>query len=132
MSKNPVVHFEMPYDDVGRLAGFYEKAFGWTMNRLGPEMGSYVVAHTAETGEDMMVKTPGTINGGFSPRNEEYRETRVVISVPDIQAAMKAVKGAGGKVKGDPVEIPGIGRYVSFTDTEGNKVAMLQPRSIGG
>ena len=27
----------------------------------------------------------------------------------------------------EPVEIPGIGRYVSFTDTEGNRVSLLQP-----
>jgi predicted enzyme related to lactoylglutathione lyase len=25
------------------------------------------------------------------------------------------------------MEIPGVGRYVSFTDTEGNRVSMLQP-----
>ncbi len=26
------------------------------------------------------------------------------------------------------MEIPGVGQYVSFTDTEGNRVSMLQPR----
>ena len=51
----------------------------------------------------------------------------VVISVDDIQASMKKVADAGGKVLGDPMDIPGIGRYVSFTDTEGNRVSMLQP-----
>ncbi len=30
-------------------------------------------------------------------------------------------------VLGEPVEIPGIGHYVSFTDTEGNRVSLLQP-----
>ena len=25
------------------------------------------------------------------------------------------------------MEIPGVGHYVSFTDTEGNRVSMLQP-----
>jgi uncharacterized protein len=28
---------------------------------------------------------------------------------------------------GDLMEIPGVGQYVSFTDTEGNRVSMLQP-----
>ena len=37
------------------------------------------------------------------------------------------VKEAGGKVLGDPMEIPGIGQYVSFNDSEGNRIAMLQP-----
>jgi len=31
------------------------------------------------------------------------------------------------KVLGEPMEIPGIGQYVSFTDTEGNRVSVLQP-----
>ena len=32
-----------------------------------------------------------------------------------------------GKVLGEPMEIPGVGQYVSFLDTEGNRVSMLQP-----
>ena len=37
------------------------------------------------------------------------------------------VTDAGGTVLGEPVEIPGIGHYVSFTDSEGNRVSLLQP-----
>lgn len=40
---------------------------------------------------------------------------------------MRDVTGAGGTVVREPVEIPGIGQYVSFTDTEGNRVSLLQP-----
>jgi hypothetical protein len=47
--------------------------------------------------------------------------------VDDIHAAMKQVAQAGGSVLGEPMEIPGIGHYVSFMDTEGNRVSMLQP-----
>jgi len=130
MSQNPVVHFEMPYDDAARVAKFYADAFGWGMNTLGPEMGNYVIAHTAETGEDNMVKTPGTINGGFAPRSDAYRAPSVVISVADIRAAMAGIAAAGGEVLGAPVEIPGIGQYVSFRDTEGNTASVLQPMGM--
>ena len=41
--------------------------------------------------------------------------------------AAKKVMDAGGKVLGEPMEIPGVGLYVSFFDTEGNRVSMLQP-----
>ena len=41
---DPVVHFEMPYDDRSRMVKFYESAFGWKMQQLGEEMGSYVLA----------------------------------------------------------------------------------------
>jgi predicted enzyme related to lactoylglutathione lyase len=49
--------------------------------------------------------------------------------VDDIDDAARKVKHAGGKVLGEPVEIPGIGKYVSITDTEGNRVALLKPRA---
>lgn len=131
MKSNPVVHFEMPYQDAQRLANFYSKAFGWQMNKLGSEMGDYVTAGTTETDENRMVKTPGTINGGFFPKTADSPQyPSVVISVDNIKDAIKKITDAGGKVKGEPVEIPGIGQYVSFTDTEGNTASILQPKSM--
>ena len=50
-----------------------------------------------------------------------------MIEVNDIEESMKKVTAAGGKVLGEPMEIPGVGQYVSFTDTEDNRVSMLQP-----
>jgi predicted enzyme related to lactoylglutathione lyase len=125
---NPVVHFEMPYDDGARMAAFYHAAFGWHTHMLGEAMGHYVVAHTAET-VDGMVRTPGAINGGFFPRKPDWpaQHPSVVIAVPDIHAAMAQVTAAGGTVLGEPMEIPGVGPYVSFMDTEGNRVSLLQP-----
>jgi len=131
MKKNPVVHFEMPYENSDRLAKFYTQAFGWQMNKLDSEMGDYVTAGTAETDENRMVKTPGTINGGFYPKGPQApAHPSVVIAVDDIKQSMKNVVASGGKVLGEPVEIPGIGHYVSFNDTEGNRVSMLQPLNM--
>ena len=129
MSDNPVVHFEMPYEDAERVANFYKTAFGWDMDNLGEQMGGYITAGTAETDADRMVKTPGTINGGFYPLSSapQSKEPSVVISVDDIKKAMEDVKKAGGELLGEPMEIPGIGLYVSFRDTEGNRASLLQP-----
>ena len=49
------------------------------------------------------------------------------MTVDDIKESMKKVTQAHGKVLGEPMEIPGVGQYVSFFDTEGNRVSMLQP-----
>jgi predicted enzyme related to lactoylglutathione lyase len=46
---DPVVHFEMPFDDRVRMAKFYKSAFGWKTRMLGEEMGNYVTAATTET-----------------------------------------------------------------------------------
>ena len=126
---DPVVHFEMPYENHERLVKFYTQAFGWRMQKLGKEMGDYVTAATTETDENNMINKPGAINGGFFPKNSESAQyPSVVIAVDDIREAMKGVADAGGKVLGEPVEIPGIGQYVSLIDTEGNRVSILQPR----
>ena len=126
---NPVVHFEMPYGNRERLVNFYTKAFGWQMKKLGKDMGDYVTATTTETDENRMIKKPGAINGGFFPKQADWpaQYPSVVIGVDDIKKAMRKVADAGGKVLGKPMDIPGIGQYVSFTDTEGNRVSMLQP-----
>lgn len=128
MSNNPVVHFEMPYKDAVRVTAFYKQAFGWDMADAGEQMGNYITAATAETDENRMVKTPGTINGGFYPLAMAPQSTApsVVISVSDLSQAMKDVETAGGKMLGEPQEIPGIGLWVSFTDTEDNRVSILQ------
>ena len=125
---DPVVHFEMPYDDPRRMAKFYGDAFGWETNPLGEAMGNYVVAMTAES-DQTGPKKPGAINGGFYPRHSDWpaQHPSVVVSVKDISQAMSRVSKAGGKILGEPMDIPGVGKYVSFYDTEGNRVSMLEP-----
>ena len=125
---NPVVHFEMPYENRDRIAKFYETVFGWKMQMFGEEMGNYVLATTAES--DAKPGSPaGAINGGFFPKKPDWpaQYPSVVIAVEDIARSMSRVRDAGGEVLGEPMEIPGIGRYVSFLDTEGNRSSMLQP-----
>ena len=125
---NPVVHFEMPAENRQRMADFYSKTFGWKTQMLGKDMGNYVVATTTES-DDNGPKKPGAINGGFFTKTDDMpaQYPSVVVSVDDIKKSMKKVTEAGGKVLGEPMEIPGIGQYVSFFDTEGNRVSMLQP-----
>jgi len=127
---NPVVHFEIPAEDKNRMADFYTKAFDWKIQMLGPDMNDYVLVTTTEPGEDGRPKNPGAINGGFYKKSADMpgQYPSVVIAVGDIKAAMKKVTEAGGKVLGEAMEIPGYGLYVSFSDTEGNRVSMMQPK----
>ncbi|HOZ66092.1 MAG TPA: hypothetical protein PLH13_01505 [Burkholderiaceae bacterium] len=125
---NPVVHFEIPYVDRQRIATFYESAFSWKIEMLGEDMGNYVLATTA-IADARKGASAGAINGGFFPKKPNWpaQYPSVVIGVNDIQTAIKKVAQAGGEVLGEPYEIPGIGHYVSFMDSEGNRVSMLQP-----
>ena len=128
MSDNPVVHFEMPYENAKRVAEFYKTAFGWKMSLWGEDMGNYITADTTKT-ENRRPVTPGAINGGFFPKKSDMpaQYPSVVVAVKDMQEGMENVKKAGGKVLGEPVDIPGVGAYVSFMDSEGNRVSLLQP-----
>ena len=135
---NPVVHFEMPYEDKSRMAKFYAQVLGWKHQMLGPEMGNYVVVTTSERDEKTgFPKKPGMINGGFFAKTKDTQYPSLVIAVDDIKQAMKGVKEGGGKIlggqkPGEPDEIPGVGLYVAFIHTEGNRVGMLQPAPMAG
>lgn len=50
-----------------------------------------------------------------------------VIAVNDINESTRKIKEANGKILGEPVEIPGVGTYISFIDTEGNRLSILKP-----
>lgn len=129
----------MGYNDKARMVKFYQTAFGWETNEMGADMGNYVVAHTTQTDDNGMVQTPGNINGGFYQKTDDptSQAPSVVISVDDIQQAMKDVEAAGGKILGgmgpdgkrvmEPQMIPGVGLWISVQDTEGNRISILQP-----
>jgi uncharacterized protein len=123
-----VVHFEMPYENRQRMAKFYQAAFGWKTEELGADMANYVVVTTTETNEAGPTK-PGAINGGFYEKKPGWpmQYPSVVIAVENVKRASEKIISAGGKVLGEPMEIPGVGQYVSFTDPEGNRVSLLQP-----
>lgn len=126
---NPVVHFEMPAEDRKRMADFYSRAFGWKAQFLGEDMGNYVTVATTETDNNGMISRPGAINGGFYPKSQNMPSNcpSLVIAVDDINEHITIISEAGGNVLGQPVNIPGIGLYVSFRDTEGNVCSILQP-----
>ena len=137
---NPVVHFEMGYNDRDRMKKFYSEVFGWNMRQMGPDMGEYIVAQTTETDKDGMVQTKGAINGGFYQKTDDplSQAPSVVVSVDDIEEAVNGVKEAGGEILGgmdakgahtmEPQMIPGVGLWISARDTEGNRFSILQPK----
>ena len=129
---DPVIHFEMPYDDAARASRFYQQAFGWETQQMGAEMGNYVVLTTGK--EDSRPDAPrGVIGGGLFGRSADMpaQYPSVVIAVKEVRAAMKRIQDAGGEVLGEPMQIPGIGLYLSFFDTERNRVSILQPDKMG-
>jgi uncharacterized protein len=128
MKMSPVIHFELPAENRKRMMEFYAKVFGWEMNQLGPDMGDYVVVMTSESDKNGP-KKPGMIDGGIYQKTKEMGPMypSVVISVDNLDEHIRTVETAGGKVLGKPMGIPGVGTFVSFIDSEGNRMSMMQP-----
>ena len=97
---------------------------------LGEDMGNYVLAiTTADVDKKGRPKKVGIINGGFYTKTDNMpaQYPSVVIAVENIKKSMSKIAKAGGKVIGEPMEIPGFGMYVSLLDTEGNRVSIMEP-----
>ncbi len=100
---------------------FYSRVFGWTQNGsmpMGP-MGDYLFLQRGDTGIGAIGKAQP---GGEGSRWQYF------IGVDDIDRACAAVKEGGGKLLGDPQQIPG-GEYTVYGhDPEGATFGLVGPR----
>jgi predicted enzyme related to lactoylglutathione lyase len=124
---NRVVHFEIPADDLERAKRFYRENFGWKLNQLGPEMGNYVLVHTGPTDEQGMPQDKAFINGGLMKRDPSANSPVLVVAVEDADATVEKVKKSGGRLVGEILDIPNVGRYARVHDTEGNVIGVIKP-----
>jgi len=110
-----VMHFEIPADDPARAVAFYGKVFGWKIEAYG--------------GQPYWLCSTGTglgIDGAIYPR-APGDVTRDTVAVPDVEATMKAIEAAGGKVTTPKMAVMGVGWLIYFKDTEGNVLGAIQP-----
>jgi len=121
---NKVVHFEIPFDDKDRAEKFYSKMFGWEINEM-PEI-PYTSITTTPTDENMMPLTPGSINGAFVERGGDAPSPVITISVDSIDECLEKIEAAGAKLLSPKGEVPGMGYFAYFTDTEGNVIGLWQ------
>ncbi|NKQ58314.1 VOC family protein [Amycolatopsis sp. K13G38] len=120
-----IVHFEIPFDDGERARGFYREVFGWNVVEL-PEM-NYTTVATGPTTEQGMPAEPGFINGGMFDRAGAAPKSPVItIDVPGIDATLAKIEQLGGAKLVGRTEIPNMGYYAYFTDTEGNVVGLWE------
>ena len=124
---NRVVHFEIPADNVERAKKFYSDNFGWKLNQLGPEVGNYVLAQTGPTDDQGMPQDKAFINGGLMKRDPSAGSPVLVIAVEDADAAVERVKKSGGRLVGEIMDIPNVGRYARVQDPEGNVIGVIKP-----
>lgn len=121
-----VVHFEITADDLGRAKEFYGSIFGWDLRDVDMGPGTYTTVTTVAVDEKMMPTEPGAINGGMMKRSAEISSPVITISVDSIDDTLKRVESAGGSVVQPRQEIPGMGAFAYFKDSEGNTLGLWE------
>jgi len=122
---NRVIHFEIQADDLERAKHFYEKTLGRKITQMMTKDQGGMNYWGIETGEGQ----PG-INGGLYERSAAEEPAHLydcMVQVPDLDAAVEAVKAHGGVITRQKSEIPGVGFFARAKDTEGNRFGLMQP-----
>jgi len=122
-----VVHFEIPVDDPARAKEFYGSVFDWGLNDA--DMGGgvvYTTVQTIATDENMMPKEPGAINGGIMRRTADTPAPVITIQVDGIDDVLKKIEAGGGKTVQPRTEIPNMGAFAYFKDSEGNTLGLWE------
>ena len=109
-----MVHFEMPYEDRSGSQRFMGRHSGGRPRCSRRGHGEYVGRRPQKP-----TKTAPILTAGFSRKDPIGPDNirSVVIAVDNLQASIRKVTDAGGHVLGDPMEIPGVGQYVSRSST---------------
>lgn len=125
---NKVVHFEIPTDDHPRAKQFYAEVFGWQVQDMPMGEDVYTFAITSPVDEQFQHQESGAINGGMFKRNAELpvKNPVITIGVDSIDEHVPRIQAAGGTLVVPKGEVPDMGYYAYFTDTEGNLMGLWE------
>jgi uncharacterized protein len=116
MSNFPIVHIEIPADNLESAGKYYADLFGWK------------VQHFPETNYSTFEPKEGP-GGGFNPVSETNPVGNVVVYVQtdDIEGTLAKAESLGGKTVVPRTEIPETGWFGIFTDPTGNQIGLYTP-----
>jgi uncharacterized protein len=120
-----IVHFEIPADDEARARDFYRGIFGWQLQEM--EQMDYTIVMTTPVDEQTQLPTePGAINGGLMKRSSDTPSPVLTVDVESIDDSLKQIEAGGGTTVKPRTELPGMGAFAYFKDTEGNVMGLWE------
>jgi len=112
-----VIHFELTADNPERAVTFFEKVFGWNINKWGGSADYWLVM----TGAD---DVPG-FNGAIMRRTNRGTVT-YARDVPSVDEFIQRIVEAGESDITPKMLIPGVGWHAYCKDTEGNTFGIME------
>ena len=119
MMNRTIVHFEIPANDVEKLAGFYRGLFGWKVEKA--EGMDYWMIETAPEGQGL--------NGGMMKRQMPEQVPTNYVQVESVDQYATRLVELGGKIVVPKQEIPEMGYFAIFLDPEGNCFGLFEEKA---
>lgn len=111
---NPVLHFEVVGQDLGKLQSFYGELFGWKTQAI-PEMGYAMVEKEGE----------GIAGGIGQSQDGGPGHVTFYVGTDDPQAVLDRVEALGGKTLMPVTELPQV-TIAMFADPEGHVIGLAK------
>jgi len=109
-----MVHVEIPAGDTAQARAFWGGLFGWEFQAFEGSPSEYHTTRFSETQGGAIMEADGATRGA-----------RVYFDVDDIKSGVARVNELGGKAD-EPMPVPSMGWFATFTDTEGNDFGLWQ------
>ena len=114
-----VVHFEIPAENLDRVAGFYKKVLGWAIWKWEGPADYWPIS----TGKH---RDPG-IDGGIARKKDRPAQGNLITAqVDSVDDCLKKIVTAGGSIVVPKRAIPGVGYQAHFRDPEGNIIGIME------
>jgi len=114
-----IVHFDISADIIERAKNFYNKLFGWKIEKSPVPVEYFLIETSTSTGEK-------GITGGIAKREKAYQQITNFIEVPSIDESINKVKALGGKIIEPKTTIPTVGYRAGCIDTENNVFCIIE------
>jgi predicted enzyme related to lactoylglutathione lyase len=106
--------------DVAGARKFYKELLGWEMEDMPMHEGeSYIVLKAGKDAVGGIMTMPAQIPRQVPPHWSTY------VTVDDVDAVAKKAEKLGAKTLVPPTDIPGVGRFYTFSDPQGAVLSVI-------
>ncbi|MEM6440151.1 MAG: VOC family protein [Pseudomonadota bacterium] len=127
MSGHGTIHWnELNARDAAATCAWYRDVLGWTIEEMPmegapPDAAPYRVASVNGRMVAGIFQMEGPQFDGLPDHWATY------FAVDDVDASAKAAVAAGGTLRGEPFDVPGVGRFAMVQDAQGAFMGLVTP-----